>query len=551
MPELSHINRRCQGEAPFASVMESSPAPAKNTPTIIDQFTDSPDNSHAGKENRKRELEKAGIAQKAAALWSEFGIRVETEKLPDNWPDMVAEPMPVRDLAIKLEILRQTLEFYPPGFFTNHSITTIYILSRVQIPSEHSDRTYNGLAMGTRLIFAGDSGTVHHEIFHCLDYSDGPLLDDVPYAIKVYGMEYDLAFLPSVNESPAPGYVSSHAQLMAAKYKNFTEDQAEVAKALLIQQIPRKQGDTLSPELVRKIEDIKQFYFVKSNGLMDDEFWRDLTNGVSINQLYWREKQFRLTTSAGQSSPDPEQARLIEEQKQERQAFAAYESKDNVQATRLYEILLRRHPTHVGYHQILAELHERLQDYPKSLWHHEQALLNGSRDQKNIQSLKRLLPTVLALKPWWQKLLQKITNTDPQEEKISYYQKLLARLPKHPLLLQALAREYALAEHWDDALALYHTQIEAQAHGPDYSFIWRELDFLQDVEKRIPCTVLNKEVHYIVNRSAQAIPDRTFFGIVDALVALGYVTETKNLLQKVVANHPQDINLKKRLESFP
>ncbi len=151
-----------------------------------------------------------------------------------------------------------------------------------------------------------DEEVVHHEVAHLIDElvgwersnkfnsRQGEKINDSewialnPNGVEDYHMK-DFTFLDLLNYYRArffgddPRFPEGFAQ----KYgrKNVNEDQATVMEGLI--NLPSMLSESPNdPILEAKMKKAKEYFFIASNGRMNEQYWKDLALG-KVNEAYW------------------------------------------------------------------------------------------------------------------------------------------------------------------------------------------------------------------------------------------------------------------------
>ncbi len=203
------------------------------------------------------------------------------------------------EMRKSIQALRRELVVYPTALLEKAKIKKIIILRNLQAKRNLDWLNINGSSnWQTGFILLDSFGsdwykfsTLHHEIFHLLDRDS----DNLAWA--------------SLNKNGDKAYVAKHGlgcdtpdNLQAGFIDVYgscsvNEDQATITQALFWDSTESIQNRAAKdPVLTTKIQRIKQFYLEKSNGLMDEQYWRDLDTGIvrRAGESYWGNPKKRI-----------------------------------------------------------------------------------------------------------------------------------------------------------------------------------------------------------------------------------------------------------------
>ncbi len=237
-----------------------------------------------------------GINKKENALKTKYGIDIETEGL-SNYADKQGILTSIKNLDLRLDSLSTELEKYPSQLIKNSKIKKVYIFDK------YSTKNDSGSYDAAGFYFTGSAGeiaidynpaTIHHELFHCIDFETGEHSHDDEWGERAHGKEFKeiygkngaAAIISGKNNEPRPaGFPSAYA-----KYGGITEDKAVMAEHLVCNS---KVMDFIvnEPSLNEKVRMTKEIYLKVSEGRMDEQFWRDLKEGKSITKDYWTSRE--------------------------------------------------------------------------------------------------------------------------------------------------------------------------------------------------------------------------------------------------------------------
>jgi hypothetical protein len=227
---------------------------------------------------------------------NEYGIRVRMGKFWELDKDYFTKPKKFNFQAANFFVgtIRTELEKYPPNIMKTTDMREIRLLKKFY----DSVYGYNcagmlsseGIILGTENV----STTIHHELFHWVDR----------YFVNLSkGSELlDYLLLKNINEwksyFPENSYIGSKCwdeRLVSKGYmiryamKNYKEDRATTAEFLMDSPLITERIAERDEIIEQKIKLIKDFYYEKSDGLMDDQYFQDLKNGI-VKRGYWQER---------------------------------------------------------------------------------------------------------------------------------------------------------------------------------------------------------------------------------------------------------------------
>lgn len=280
-----------------------------------------------------------GIDKIESRIENRFGLEIETENF---WPfsgfNLIWRGR-MDVLKSSLELLEKSLDFLPLELRKVARVKKIFLTTEVIADKKtlgtDSPKILGGQAIPGYFVYSGSPNTFFHEFFHCLDFSDGMLTNDLDYALDAYGFRGSLRLYaefakqktnrllrrPEKSEVLDSNRISSgFSSLYGAKnffsLGNFAEDQADLAADIIngplfpllyrrilpkewAEKYPQDQPLTADPILDAKVIWMMEFLHKKSGGLMDDGFWLDFVKAgdfKKFDESYWQKKRITLQT---------------------------------------------------------------------------------------------------------------------------------------------------------------------------------------------------------------------------------------------------------------
>ncbi len=246
--------------------------------------------------------EVTGVEQKERDIEAKYRVTIETEANPsDN--DIRSAPFSIRSLDLHLAKLEHRLSHYPIEFLRNSKLSTIYLRNLTEFKTR-DDRTnkdvwvgIGGISTGLGIVVSSIDWSLDHEIFHAADVADKLENDNSDWiqrahnGIDVYrNADGAKAVLAREGNGLRPQNFASDY----GRAGGVDEDQATVAEMMLRNSNEYNllnQWSQREPALKAKVDMTKEFYSRMSDGLMDETFWNDLSQGKTINQAYWQERR--------------------------------------------------------------------------------------------------------------------------------------------------------------------------------------------------------------------------------------------------------------------
>ncbi|MFH0776154.1 MAG: hypothetical protein V1936_00885 [Patescibacteria group bacterium] len=253
-----------------------------------------------------------GVADQEKSLEAKYGIDIETELFKSETTG--CKRYSIKNLELALAKIGQWMGRYPAVFLQNSGLKKIFVFDN-WFDIEKNDSGTVKHSIGGRSFGNGEIGingsdesTIHHELFHCIDFHyAGSSKGDETWGVRAHGVNYrglygrsGTDFLRHGNRSGArpEGFVRIYG-----KEGGIDEDQATIVEALMTNQ-PVLEFISQDPALAEKVKMIKEFYYALSDGRMDRKFWDDLKNGVEINDAYWAQREAKQDFVVDQGS-DP------------------------------------------------------------------------------------------------------------------------------------------------------------------------------------------------------------------------------------------------------
>ncbi len=210
--------------------------------------------------------------------------------------DIAVTPFPDEELPVHLHNLNEWLRKYPPLYIRNAGLKTVYLLQDWQVEGE----AFGGFLPNTSSIAITSSEFVfHHELFHLADLNDGGLFDEnsdwarnkwgaLPTEIrKGNGLEAIRLMHRQEDISRPQGYVSLYGKL-----GGVDEDQATMVELLLTRPQQLLKLSEKDIQIANGTSYLKEFFYARSNGMMDERFWSDLILKNDVPDDYWDKRHF-------------------------------------------------------------------------------------------------------------------------------------------------------------------------------------------------------------------------------------------------------------------
>jgi len=246
--------------------------------------------------------EVTGVEQKERDIEAKYRVTIETEaNPPDN--DIRSAPFSIRSLDLHLPELEHRLSRYPIEFLRNSRLTTIYLRNapELKIRDNRSRRdvwkSVGGVQTGLGIVVSDIDWSLDHEIFHAADAADRQENDNSDWIQRAHGgmdVYTNANGAQAVLAREGSGFRPPNFARDYGRAGGVDEDQATVADMML-----RNSGDynllnewaKHEPPLKVKVDMTKEFYLRMSDGLMDETFWNDLSQGRKIDQNYWEQRR--------------------------------------------------------------------------------------------------------------------------------------------------------------------------------------------------------------------------------------------------------------------
>lgn len=498
------------------------------------------------------------LEEKIEQEYAEYGLEIETEnKLHGDgfakWlgtkKDYIYDRIPVAELKEHLVNLRASLDRYPKPFLSYVGLKNIHLFTNIYDPKE--DKWLGGFADYGVMTFNGNPITFDHELYHCADFVDGLHNDDHEWGIMAHGTDYELAFIRQDGNSRPTGYPSSygftgnmdHESERNNPRKFFTEDQPEVAERLLNEYDKIMKDAKGDPVLATKVRLMKRFYYVHSDGMMDEKYWHDLGQGVNINSNYWGKREANQNIKSVfygldeymRNEDGEEDKRSIElEKKAERLLNWGKKSL----AFETYAELAWTYPENPYYHQRLGETYNRYGiDLFGAICHYENAIRQGTRESEVFANLTYLY----RLKDFGRKKLA-----------IRQYRKLVDEGVRNPILYEELGRLYIETDQPEKAILLYKLKIDlCRVDGKmDQAYLYYFARFLKQSGDTIPEDQRRMAFTYIETNLRFTEPVTAFYGTIDIFLELQRIGPVLQILEKAMKEHATDSYLKQRVEDI-
>lgn len=284
-----------------------------------------------------------GVDRLEVALEKRFDVEIETESFnPFLGKSCLRGAM--HFLRQDMQEMNTLLAFIPEELRRAAYLKKIYLTSENIIENQSLEddnpeiKYLGGVAVPGHFIYARSAKTFFHEFFHCLDFADGMIFNDLEYLLQSYHLRGGLklysdllvdklanAILPGLDldrrkkDKEAEVKDRQRPESFSSRYgfDNFrksglwTEDQADLAAYAICGSLShylhreidpagwqKLFGKTVTldndPVLVGKMRWLKQFLYKKSGGLWDDAFWLEYFKAGDMSRFdetYWEQKR--------------------------------------------------------------------------------------------------------------------------------------------------------------------------------------------------------------------------------------------------------------------
>jgi hypothetical protein len=193
-----------------------------------------------------------------------------------------------------LKLLREQLALYPPEYI--QAMKPIMILTKYD--SLFYSAGYSFYKNRNYIIFFDmpffperAKDLVHHELYHASDYNNGELEADNKEWGKLNEGEVDYSSFWQVHD-----FLSTftqdldvyHPRGFADHYsmKNADEDEATIMAKLMSHGPEFEESAEKDHILKNKIEKMKEYMYQRTNGRMNEQYWKDLAAG-KVDEKYW------------------------------------------------------------------------------------------------------------------------------------------------------------------------------------------------------------------------------------------------------------------------
>lgn len=460
-------------------------------------------------------------------LKKKFGLEIETENFSAFSKNYKHHRVPVSQLGGRLKSLDKKFASYPREIFTSAKLRRIGLCSQLDVKSSQDDVTHNaGYALENYFVFVDDMTTFHHELFHCLDFVDGLSEDDVFYASSTHGQAYDSQWLQDkTNYGLHPGFLTYYGVAEADKTGLFTEDQADVAMWLTGGLYQRAMyAGKMDPIIAAKISAIKRVYHAKSNGLMDEKYWRDIEHGLVPDDAYWAQKRrekFNVAEPGGYALP---RETVFVEDRLAQSAYQFRQEKLLDQAAHAYENLVLLSPENGGYHTQLGRIYFDRGEKTKAMEHWELAAQYGVRSPDMFRDLTRLYTAGSFSVTWLDPLLRPCAFRSDVERAIDRYEILLQRAPHNTQVWEELATAWVKKGEVANAWQVYETrrqQLEGHDESRREAVFYFYARFLRRVWPRLNPKNRDLMMTKLLRRMREIQSDAVYYSIVKQVMEMG------------------------------
>ena len=461
----------------------------------------------------KEVLELEGLER---ALDQKYNVEIETERGPQKGL-LQYDRASLADLKIAMESLEKSLEIYPPGFLERNGLKNIAIFKGIK-----EGMPAGGLSDSSGNIMLSVSENIqwasHHELYHTADFNDNLFSDDnFRWGIEVYGENYSFAYVETTAKERPSGFATPYA----FKGIGMDEDQADTAAAMLLDYNRVVNISHVEPALARKIRFSKFFYYVKSEGKMDEIFWKDLALGEKIDAAYWKKRDHMKNFV----SDDDGKQQLFQYHLAEK-AYIAANNNDYDEAKKDWKKLIQLFPGDPYSYLQLASLYERSGDQKKAIEYYEGAAMR--------QTVNPLV---------YEKLMALYSK---RGDAVQTFERLVKAGVKTKELYATLASLYLNVNEIDEIFSLYQKPIE-EGHR---FFIYHFFAFAYQHQSVFKADVLDRMLKLTATALQTGPPDAVFFSIVTRLVDLQKKEIAVNLLKTAIQKNPENNYLKARLQEL-
>lgn len=276
-----------------------------------------------------------------------------------------AVPYAPESLDSHLRALEAWLQVYPTGYLRTVGLSSIYLFRGW----EKSGVETNGFLIDRHTIaIQASEDAFHHQLFHIADINDGGIESDnydwqrmkfgesIPGAHDIPQITINEAL--SAPESQRPlGYASVYG-----KRGGVNEDQATVATELLTRPALLASWTKNDAALSAAALSLREYFYVRSNGKMDETFWNDLRDGNGISKSYWLDRD-----RTGGYIKNEEFERTLSVFRRTEEARQLLREGKTVDAERLFAALVAEFPDRMEFTYELGGIHKDRGEYDKAI----------------------------------------------------------------------------------------------------------------------------------------------------------------------------------------
>ena len=285
-------------------------------------------------ELRKYGREITGIKEEEERLEQKYGFQIETEKHPISL--VSSKKIYLKDIPKKFQKIEEIFDKYPKSIISKFGIKNIGIFSH-QVFKKDKNWTehfkWGSANTNWEVLVNNIWYAFHHELLHMLDHINWNISynENNTWATNAHGENWSKdisewgayhhesgkeAITAECEAKDITGYEGSYGKCWGPN-----EDQATVAEALFKNDPDFLNRVKKEPILAKKVQMIKELYFVLSDWEMDEEYWEDIKNNEKINDEYWKKKEGKKW-KLGYENPSPYyflvKANILEKNKDEK-----------------------------------------------------------------------------------------------------------------------------------------------------------------------------------------------------------------------------------------
>ncbi len=264
-----------------------------------------------------------------------------------------------------LSALEKWLRIYPSGYLRDVGLTSIYLFK----DWEKSGVDTSGFLIDRHTIaMQASEAAFHHQLFHIADINDGGIESDnydwqrlkygetIPSLRSIPQITIKEALNASDNERPV-GYASAYGER-----GGINEDQATVAMELMTRPALLDSWAKNDSALRIAIQSMHEYFYVRSNGKMDEQYWNDLQKGKVMSEEYWLDRD---RVGSYVRNEEYERARITFERTEEaRQLLREGKTSD---AERLFVALVSEFPDRMEFTYELGGIYKDRGEYDKAI----------------------------------------------------------------------------------------------------------------------------------------------------------------------------------------